>query len=205
MTLGCAGLIGSLASGNPEALVVVAEVMEAASLIVESAPRPTGPEVRWFSPTGSVVIRGSRCSVFVGGMLLGEFDDEARDRGRRNVLAVAVAKSGVHLGRLATAFGIGEEYLRRLPRKEEEAGPAALLLPRMGGKNTITAATRASWRAQFDAGLTPKAVWREQPRRSRHAYSAVWREHRAWLDARASMPTATEDAAIARDRSATPG
>ena len=166
-------------------LVAVAEVMEAASLIVDPAPNATAPEVRWFSPTGAVVIRGAVHSVYVGGLLLGEFNDEDRDRGRRNVLAVAVAKSGVHLGRLAAAFGIGEEYLRRLRRKEESAGPAALLLARAGGKITITAAKRASWHEQFAAGLTPKAVWREQSRRSRHAYSAVWREHRAWLESRA--------------------
>jgi hypothetical protein len=178
--------------------VAVAEVMEAASLIVDPAPPPTAPEVRWFSPTGAVVIRGSRCSVYVGGLLLGEFDDEDRDRGRRNVLAVAVAKSGVHRGRLAAAFGIGEEYLRRLRRKEESAGPAALLLPRAGGKVTITAAKRASWREQFAAGLTPKAVWREQPRRGRHAYSAVWREHRAWLESRSVAPAEpTEPSVIA--------
>lgn len=173
--------------------MAVAEVMEAASLIVDPAPNATAPEVRWFSPTGSVVIRGAIHSVFVGGLLLGEFDDEDRDRGRRNVLAVAVAKSGVHLGRLAAAFGIGEEYLRRLRRKEEEGGPAALLLSRMGGKSTIAAATRASWRAQFDAGLTPKAVWREQPRRNRHAYSAVWLEHRAWLATRTATPGTTPE------------
>lgn len=170
--------------------------MEAASLLVDSAQPPTAPEIRWFSPTGSVVIRGSRCSVFLGGLLLGDFDAEDRDRGRRNVLAVAVAKSGVHLGRLAAAFGIGEEYLRRLRRMEESDGPAALLLPRAGGKVTITAATRASWRAQFEAGLTPKAVWREQPRRARHAYSAVWREHRAWLTS-GSSPIANDAAPTA--------
>jgi len=178
--------------------VAVAEVMEAASLIVDPAPPPTALEVRWFSPTGSVVIRGSRCSVFVGGLLLGEFDDGDRDRGRRNVLAVAVAKSDVHLGRLAAAFGLGEEYLRRLRRKEEDGGPAALLLPRKGANGTITAAKRASWREQFAAGLTPKAVWREQPRRAPHAYSAVWREHQAWLASRSAPSTSeTEMAAVA--------
>lgn len=166
--------------------MVVAGAMEALALPVEKSSPSNANEVRWFSPTGSVVIRGSRVSVFVGGMLLGEFDDGDRDRGRRNVLAVAIAKSGVHLGRLAAAFGIGEEYLRRLRRKEETGGPAALLLSRMGGKNTIAATTRASWHAQFDAGLSPKAVWREQPRRKRHAYSTVWLEHRAWI---ATTPT----------------
>jgi hypothetical protein len=124
MTRGCAVPIGSRGTGNPEALAAVAEVMEAASLIVDPASYPTGPEVRWFSSTGAVVVRDSQCSVFVGGLLLGEFDDGDRDRGRRNVLVVAVAKSGVHLGRLATAFGIGEEYLRQLRRKEEDGGPA---------------------------------------------------------------------------------
>jgi hypothetical protein len=181
--------------------VAVAEVMEAASLFVDPAPQLTAPEVRWFSPTGSVVGHGSRYSVFVGGLLLGEFDDGDRDRGRRNVLVVALAKSGVHLGRLAAAFGIGEEYLRRLRRKEEDGGPAALLLQRAGGKLTITEATRASWRVQFEAGLTPKAVWREQPRRGRHAYSAVWREHRAWLEARMAAPKEAPPAAPVDDAS----
>lgn len=173
--------------------------MEAASLIVDPASHPTGPEVRWFSSTGAVVVRDSRCCVFVGGLLLGEFDDGDRDRGRRNVLVVAVAKSGVHLGRLATAFGIGEEYLRQLRRKEEDGGPAALLLPRRGANGTITPAQRASWRAQFTAGLTPKEVWREQPRRARHAYSAVWREHRAWLEAAPTVMPAETPATVPLD------
>lgn len=189
MSRGCAWRSGSTGSGNPEALAVVEQAMEALALFVETPSPSLAAEVRWFSPTGSVVVRGSRSSVFVGGLLLGEFDEEDRDRGRRNVLAVAVAKSGVHLGRLATAFGIGEEYLRRLRRREEVGGPAALLLPRMGANGTITAAERASWREQFGAGLTPKAVWREQPRRRRHAYSSVWREYHAWLEARTAAPT----------------
>lgn len=168
--------------------------MEAHALPLETPSEPTAPEHRWFSPTGSVVIRGARSSVFVGGLLLGEFDDEDRDRGRRNVLAVAVAKSGVHLGRLAAAFGMGEEYLRRLRRKEETGGPAALLLARMGANGTVTEAQRASWHEQFAAGLTPKAVCREQPRRGRHAYSTVWREHRSWLAARSSRDSAVASA-----------
>ena len=190
MTRGCGAAVGSRRCGNPEALAAVAEVMEAASLIVDPALPPSAPEVRWFSSTGAVVVRGGVHRVFVGGLLLGEFDEADRDRGRRNVLAVAVAKAGVHLGRLAAAFGMGEEYLRRLRRKEEAGGPAALVLPRMGASGTVTAAERASWREQFAAGATPKAVWREQPRRRRRAYSTVWQEHRSWLAARASTEAA---------------
>lgn len=175
--------------------------MEAHALPLETPSQPAAPEHRWFSPTGTVVVRGSQCSVFVGGLLLGEFDGEDRDRSRRNVLAVAVAKSGVHLGRLAAAFGMGEEYLRRLRRKEEAGGPAALMLLRTGANGTVTEAQRASWHEQFEAGLTPKAVCREQPRRGRHAYSTVWREHRAWIAARSivasvASPVADEVPAV---------
>lgn len=178
--------------------MAVARAMEALALPLETAAPLIATEVRWFSPTGSVVIRGRRYSVFVGGLLLGEFDDADPDRGRRNVLAVAVAKSGVHLGRLATAFGIGEEYLRRLRRKEEAGGPAALLLLRTGANGTVTEAQRSSWREQFAAGLSPKAVWREQPRRGRHAYSTVWREQQAWSATRSAMAAAiATEAAVA--------
>lgn len=199
MTRGCEARSFSLESGNPEALVVVAEAMEALDLPVEkSSLAGDAPEIRWFSSTGSVVVRGTRHSVFVGGMLLGEFDMADRDRGRRNVLVVAVAKSGVHLQRLAAAFGIGDEYLRDLRRKEEAGGPAALLLRRTGAKSKVTPAKRASWSEQFAAGMTPMAVFREQPRRGRLGYGTVWREHRAWQQAHAvELHAATKSTAAA--------
>lgn len=166
--------------------------MEALDLPVEKRSLAAdAPEIRWFSSIGSVVVRGTQHSVFIGGMLLGEFDAADRDRGRRNVLAVAIAKSGVHLQRLAAAFGIGDEYLRDLRRKEEAGGPAALLLRRSGAKSKVTPAQRASWIEQFAAGMTPMAVFREQPRRGRRGYGTVWREHVNWKQARAAevVPT----------------
>ncbi|MBE7448003.1 MAG: hypothetical protein HS111_03680 [Kofleriaceae bacterium] len=57
---------------NPEALAVVEQAMEALALFRRQTPSPSlAAEVRWFSSTGSVVVRGSRSSVFVGGLLLG--------------------------------------------------------------------------------------------------------------------------------------
>src|SRR5215203_1252252 len=166
--------------------------MEALDLPVEKPSLAAdAPEIRWFSPTGSVVVRGTRCSVFIGGMLLGEFDAADRDRGRRNVLVVAVAKSGVHLQRLAAAFGIGDEYLRDLRRKEEAGGPAALLLLRTGANSKVTPAKRASWFEQFEAGMTPTAVYREQPRRGRLGMTTVWREHQRWQQTRGDVSVAT--------------
>lgn len=139
--------------------------------------------------------------MFVGGLLLGEFDAGEIDRGARNVLAVTLAKAGLHLGRLATAFGIGEEYLRRLRRKEEAGGLGAVLLRRRGQNgDKVSAAQRISWHAQFAAGLTPKAVYREQPRRGRLSYQTVWRAHQKWqagsstaaaAEAAETAPTAT--------------
>lgn len=170
--------------------------MEALDLPVEKRSFTADvPETRWFSSTGCVVVRGTRHSVFVGGMLLGEFDAADRERGRRNVLVVTVAKSGVHLQHLAAAFGIGDEYLRDLRRKEEAGGPAALLLRRSGPKRKVTPAKRASWHAQFAAGMTPTEVFREQPRRGQLSSGTVWREHRDWQRAHAAgSGTATRSA-----------
>jgi hypothetical protein len=174
--------------------------MEALDLPVpKPSSSPSGPVVRWFSSTGSVVARGPHREVFVGDMLLGEFETTDRDRGRRNVLVVALAKSGAHLGRLATAFGITDEYLRELRRKEQAGGPAALMLRSAGAPSKITPARRTSWSEQFAAGLTPTQVFREQPRRGRLSYATIWREHERWQRARsegANTPS-TDHAAAA--------
>lgn len=50
------------------------------------------PGVRWFWPRGNVVDRDGVTQVYIGGALLGWFDPSARDRGRRNVLLVTLAK-----------------------------------------------------------------------------------------------------------------
>lgn len=172
--------------------------MEALHVAVAEEQAPAPYEVRWFSSIGSVVVRGRRSSVFVGGLLLGEFDDAEEDRGGRNVLAVTLAKAGLHLGRLATAFGIGEEYLRRLRRKEEAGGFGAVLLRRQGrGASKVSLAQRASWHAQFAAGVAPIAVCREQPRRDRLSYPTVLRAFHEWKVAQPSRMTAPAPAAAA--------
>ncbi len=175
MTRGYAAANEYGGGGNPEALAAVGNAMEAAALALVSPPKASSPEYRWFSSSGAVVVKSGVYEVLVGGLSLGEFRADDRDRGRRNVLAVTLAKSGVHLGRLAMAFGMGEEYLRRLRRKEETGGPAAVLLLRSGANSKVTPATRATWYEQFDAGMTPTAVHREQPRRGRLSTATVGR------------------------------
>lgn len=163
--------------------------MEALVLPMEIPGPPPPYEVRWYSSIGSVVIRGTMSSVFIGDLLLGEFDEQDRDRGRRNVLAVTLAKSGGHLGRLAVAFGISEEHLRRLRRKEESDGLAGILLPRRGKVSKVTPKHRAAWHEQFEAGVKPINVYREQPRRGRLSSPTVWRVYDQWRQTRAARPT----------------
>src|SRR5438552_3714512 len=85
--------------GNFGPVAVVLRAMEALALPLQDSPPPY--ELRRFSNDGSVVVRGLTSSVFIGGTMIGEFDERDQDRGRRNVLAVTLAKSDeFHLGRL---------------------------------------------------------------------------------------------------------
>jgi hypothetical protein len=159
--------------------------MEALALPLQESPPPY--ETRRFSRDGCVVVRGTTSSVFIGGIMIGEFDERDRDRGRRNLAAVTLAKSGVlHLGRLAQAFGMTDEYLRQLRRKEEADGPRALLLSKKGKDSEVTPEQRAAWCAMFAAGRRVKDVYRAQPRPKKNwlSYPTVWRVYKKWAQER---------------------
>jgi hypothetical protein len=112
--------------GNFGGLAVVFAAMEALALALPEPALQPEYESRRFSSDGVVIVRDSIASVYIGGTLIGAFDLEDEDRGPRNVLAVTLAKSDqFNLGRLASAFGITDEYLRRLRRREEAGGLAA--------------------------------------------------------------------------------
>jgi hypothetical protein len=126
--------------------------------------------------------------VFIGGIMIGEFDERDRDRGRRTLAAVTLAKSGMlHLGRLARAFGMTDEYLRQLRRKEEAGGPRALLLSKKGKDSEVTPEQRAAWCAMFAAGRRAKDVYRAQPRLKKNwlSYQTVARIQEVGAGARA--------------------
>ena len=141
------------------------------------------------------MVQGSMANVFIGGTLIGAYDEDDDDRGARNVLVVTLAKTGeLHLGRLATAFGLTSEYVRRLRRREEQGGLSAVLGQRLGKNSKVTEGVRAAWFAMFDAGRMPIDAHREQPRHDRRSYSTVWNVWEQWRLARQSasasaMPT----------------
>lgn len=167
--------------GNFGSLASVLRVMEALDLALpEPSPQPDY-ELRRFSSDGVVIIRDAVASVYIGGTLIGAFDVEDADLGPRNVLVVTLAKSEqFHLGRLATAFGITDEQLRRLRRKVEIGGLTAVIGSRRGGIVKITPELRTAWYAMFDAGRMPIDAYREQPRKQRFVYSTVWRVWDDW-------------------------
>lgn len=155
--------------------------MEALALPLKEPSSPSRPEIRRFSSDGAVVVRGTVAHVFIGGTLIGTFDEAADDRGPRNILAVTLAKSNqFHLGRLAAAFGMTDENLRLLRRKEGTHGLSALLGLRPGKVTKVTPEVRAAWVAMFEAGKMPVDVAREQPRKDRRAYSTVWTVYDQW-------------------------
>src|SRR5690606_5199429 len=86
----------------------------------------------------------------------------------------------MHLGRLAAAFGVSEEYLRILRRKAEAGGLGAVLLRRPGGKGRVAAGQRARLRGWFAEGLRPAEAFRRQPKRNRLSVATVQREHVRW-------------------------
>src|SRR5882757_1779421 len=192
MSRGCAIARGIIEFGNPDQLVVVERVMEDLALPLNEPPAQSLYEIRRFSSDGTVVVRDSIASVFIGGLLIGTFDEDADDRSPRNILAVTLAKSGqLHLGRLASAFGITDEYLRILRRKEEASGLSAVLGARQGKLIKVSPELRDTWRAMFNAGQMPVDAFREQPRKDRRGYSTVWRVYDQWKQERSAPAAAT--------------
>lgn len=167
--------------GNPEAVALVLRRMEALDLPLPEALLEAELEVRRFSSDGAVIVRGTTASVFIGGTLIGVFETNDDQRGPRNVLAVTLAKSEqFHLGRLATAFGMTDEHLRRLRRREETDGLGAMFGLRRGKTTKVDAELRVAWFAMFDAGRMPVDVYREQPRRHRLSHATVGRVYQEW-------------------------
>ncbi len=175
-------------------VAVVFPAMEALDLPLPEPSPPLGYEVRRFSTDGVVIDRDGIASVYVGGTLINVFDTDDDERGPRNVLVVTLAKTNqFNLGRLASAFGMTDEHLRRLRRKEETHGLRALFGPRRGKVTKVTPELRTTWYAMFDAGRMPVDAYREQPRKQRLVYATVWRVWADWRrerDAKRSVATA---------------
>lgn len=91
------------------------------------------PGHRYFGPGSCVVDRGDRRDVLVGGTLIGSY--EVGETAKRNVLLVTAAQEPrVRIGKLAKAFGLGDETVRLVRRRYEAGGLEALVERRQGGR-----------------------------------------------------------------------
>lgn len=149
------------------------------------------PVTHWFSSRGSVVVRGKTSEVFVGGTLIGSFE-EGEQFERNAILVQLAADPKCHLGRLAEAFGMSAERLRQLRREYEAGGFDALRPGKLGGPHRLGEREVARLRQAFAKGLAPTAA---------HALmkgvslSTVRRAHKEWRAAQATSAKPADDVA----------
>jgi hypothetical protein len=161
----------------------------AASAMLAGVEVQARADTRWFSASGCVRETGDRFEVFVGGSLIGVF--ERGDVVMRNLILLGLASDPkIHLHRLAEAFGISFQTLRRV-RLRFQSGGAAGLQPKRGGKPTKQTPTlkRKLFRL-FEAGATIDGAFEAIGKRV--SRTLVGRIRQQWARQRASQqPTVT--------------
>lgn len=133
---------------------------------------------RYFSAHGCVFVDGDRRLVLVGGMLVGSYD--AGDRAVRNAILVKLSEDPkVHLGRLAEAFELTQEQVRRLRRQYEAEGLSGVTEFKQGGReHVVTPALRRKLYELFDAGASINLAHAKINRRI--SRTMVGRTRKAW-------------------------
>jgi hypothetical protein len=154
-------------------------------------------KTRYFSATGCVVEYPDQRDVFIGGSLIGTFYPD--ELAMRNILIVTAAQSsGVRLGALPAAFGVGAETVRRVRNRFAEGGIQAIVKDRRGAKKRLSAAAEKRVREYFDQGLTIAEARKRI--RNRASSSAIGRIHKQWKDekeaAKAEAEQKANDAAL---------
>jgi hypothetical protein len=151
---------------------------------------PPDTTTRWFSHDGCVVPGPEVTEVFIGGLLVGRFGP--REVGARNVLLVTLAQDRkLKKGKLAEAFGLRAERLRRLCRHVGAEGIDAIPVRARGGRvSKVTAPLRRRLERLFEAGYNPHQAYRSLcPKRARGgkpvlslSYPTVRTVHARWKE-----------------------
>jgi hypothetical protein len=142
--------------------------------------------VRFFAHDGCVDYRGDRASVYVGGRLIGTFSSE--EPVSRDLLVVIVcSEPTIRVGRVAEAFGVHRETIRRILDKREQHGLEGIASGhRRGRPRRQTPEFEQELFALFDEGLSVRAVCERIDRRA--SIGVVARVRRKWVDQRAQEP-----------------
>jgi hypothetical protein len=151
-------------------------------------------ETHEFSATGYVIERSGRREVYVGGALIGWFDDE--DIGMRNVLLIAAGRAArVNLAKLAKAFGISAVMGRKIRQKFGQQGLKAIVHSKRGGRERkLTPKLQARLDRLFDKGLMIDEV-HEKIHRS-VSRTLVGRAHKCWIDAKNARAAEAQQRAV---------
>lgn len=149
-----------------------------------NATSPAETHTKWFSDIGCVVQRGEQVDVLVAGRLISSFDK--REVGLRNLALVLLAKDpGMHLGRLAKAFGLSAQGLKLIRDLYEVGGPQAVLdRRRRGGVSVVGERLRLKMESLFEKGKTIDEVQRLVGRSKKMSRATVGRFHARWAVAK---------------------
>jgi hypothetical protein len=139
-------------------------------------------ETHEFSLTGYVTWRGERREVYVGGSLVGWFEE--RDIAMRNILLIAASRAiGVDMRRLAKAFGISPAMGRNIRRRYKQQGMQGIVKVKRGGRERLlTTKLQARLERLFEKGLVIDEAY-EKIRRC-VSRTLVGRAHKRWIDAK---------------------
>lgn len=148
-----------------------------------------GPKkTHWFSSHGCVVRGEERWEVFVGGTLVGSFLPS--DRIGRNVILVGLLEDRrCHKGRLARAFDISQDTLRRLLRRYEEQGLDGVVKEARNGRppKVTPPLRRKLWR-MFDRGASVSEAFEKVGKEQAISVVTLRRERARWKAKRAESP-----------------
>jgi hypothetical protein len=126
--------------------------------------------------------------VFVGGRLIGEFGPQ--DRGIRNTLLLGLSlERSFRKGKLADAFGMTDEHLRRIRRRYEAKGEAGISNRGPGGsKPKADEKTREKLFRRFEEGMDAAQAKKAEPR-IKLSYATIHRMRRTWEKSRVGVAT----------------
>jgi transposase len=156
------------------------ETQHACQAIIPSVVR-TDDDIYWFSDNGCVVWYPDEVEVFVGGTLISRFAPE--DLETRNLTLIGLARDPkIKKGKLAEAFGISAEMLRRLNRRFEADGIKGIRpsTNKGGRKSTLTPAMRKKFHALFEEDFNAHQAFIELGEKAGLTYRSVRRLRQAW-------------------------
>ncbi len=119
-------------------------------------------------------------SVYVSGTLIGKFNSD--ERYLRNIILLGLDQDKtIRKGKLARAFGLTDEYLRRMRHRVSAGGLSAIPTRGPGGNSPkLDEKTRKRIFRLFSDGVRAKEAYRRVGKKAGVTYPTIWRMHKAW-------------------------